>query len=363
MKIAVIGAASGQLPLCLKAREAGYETICFAWEKGAVCKEVVDRFYPVSVLEKDRIVELCRQEQVNGVVTNASDLLAEICAYVSGKLGLHGNDHEAIRHILDKNYVRAHTEGIEGLGQVRHLLYEGQAPEFYPCVVKPDSGSSKQGVSFVQNREGFEEALAYASAVSDHVLVEEYIEGREISVESLSYEGRHQVLQVTDKDSSGYPHFVELGHHQPAELPQGLRERIDKVVPAILDRLDFRNGASHVEFRISPQNELFLIEVNPRGGGDHISDRLVELSTGYDYLKAMIEVAAGCYRPEQIGHRAYAGIYYLCRQNEGVLPLFQAEDTCPWLVEKQVGDGELTEASGNYDRNGYLIYSADRKIK
>ena len=80
MKLAIIGASTGQLPLCLKAKEMGLKTICFAWEQGAICKDYVDKFYPISVLEKDEILEMCKLEKVNGVVSNASDLLAEITA-------------------------------------------------------------------------------------------------------------------------------------------------------------------------------------------------------------------------------------------------------------------------------------------
>lgn len=67
MKLAIIGAALGQLPICIKAKELGIETHCFAWPEGAVCKDVVDFFYPISILEKDAIVEKCKNLGVDGV--------------------------------------------------------------------------------------------------------------------------------------------------------------------------------------------------------------------------------------------------------------------------------------------------------
>ena len=86
MKLAIIGASTGQLPLCIKAKEMGIQTICFAWDKGAICKDYVDKFYPISVTEKDQIVDVCREERIDGIVSNASDILAEVVAYVSTKL-------------------------------------------------------------------------------------------------------------------------------------------------------------------------------------------------------------------------------------------------------------------------------------
>ena len=106
MKLAIIGASTGQLPLCLKARELGIETICFAWEQGAICKDYVDKFYPISVLDKEKILQICKTEDIDGVVSNASDLLAEISSYISEKMSLNGNLYKNILNIRDKKYVR-----------------------------------------------------------------------------------------------------------------------------------------------------------------------------------------------------------------------------------------------------------------
>ena len=87
-KLAIIGAADGQLPLCLKAKEMGIETYCFAWPKGAVCKDYVDKFYPISIFEMDEIVKMCSEIGVSGVVSNASETTALVVNYVAEKLGL-----------------------------------------------------------------------------------------------------------------------------------------------------------------------------------------------------------------------------------------------------------------------------------
>ena len=97
MKLAIIGASYGQKPLCEKAKEMGLNTICFSWPQGAVCKDVVDRFYPISIIDKDTIVDVCKAEHVDGVVSNASDLTAEVVSYVATCLGLHGNNYRLPR--------------------------------------------------------------------------------------------------------------------------------------------------------------------------------------------------------------------------------------------------------------------------
>ena len=69
--LAVIGASYLQLPLVQKARELGVRTLCFAWQEGAVCREIADIFFPVSILEKEEILAICRREKIDGITTIA----------------------------------------------------------------------------------------------------------------------------------------------------------------------------------------------------------------------------------------------------------------------------------------------------
>ena len=361
-KLAIIGAAHGQLPLCLKAKEMGIETICFAWDEGAICKDYVDKFYPISVLEKEKILSICMQEQIDGVVSNTSDLLVDVVSYISEKMGLIGNPYDTICKIKNKYYVRDLLKETNIVTTIKFFKYNGEEPTAYPCVVKPILGSSKKGVYYVDCKEEFDNVVSHIKQISDDILIEEYIKGREISVETISFQNKHYVLQITDKDSAGEPHFVELGHHQPAELSQELQNRIYEIIPQLLDTVGFCNGATHIELKIDNDNNIYLIEINPRGGGDEISSRLVELSTGYDYIKGMINVALGNFETPLILSHNYAGIYYLCNQVKERFEFFKNADKQDWLIEKKIIDYNLKVATGNYDRNGYLIYKSNKKI-
>ena len=361
-RLAIIGASIGQLPLCKKAKEMGHETFVFAWDKGAVCKGIADHFYPISIYEYDKIVEICKQNNIEGVVSNASDQTAEAVAYIAEKLKLNGTPYDVLMSLHDKYKVRSITQNISGLDTLRYYKYQGEDKSIYPCVVKPCVGGSKKGVSFVNDRTELTKALDYASLDNNQdILIEEFVEGKEISVESISFHGRHSVIQITDKDSSSAPHFVELGHHQPAQLPPEIRQKILDCIPRLLSVIGYTNGASHFELKYNNQ-KLFLIEANLRGGGDEISNRLVSMSTNVDYLKCLIDVALNNYSmllPEQTNH---AGIYYLCKQTANLLPLFKNAAGQPWCVEEQISSDELKESHSNYEHDGYLIYKSDHKI-
>lgn len=364
MKIAIIGASPGQLYLCRKAKQKGLETICFAWEKGAVCKDLVDKFYPISITEFDEILKVCQEEKIDGVVSNASDKTSEQVAYVAEAMGLHCTKRSVIQATRDKTITREISQHIEGFTPIRFYNYDGGTSKFLPCVVKPVPGAGKRGVSFVNTEEEFKEAIEYAD-VEPHtaILVEEFIDGKEVSVESISFEGKHYVIQITDKETTGAPHFLELAHHQPSMLCKDVQNKIRKAVPLLLSAVGFENGATHIELKIDNKN-VYLIEINARGGGDEISNQLVELSTGFDYVGSMIDVALGTFKEPQNLKQNYSGVYFLCKQTENRIPFFKSSINKPWLVELNMDfeKVEYNNAARNRDRNGFMVYKSNHKI-
>lgn len=362
-KIAIIGAASGQLPLCKKAAQMGLETYCIAYDKGAVCKDYVDHFIPISIVNMEEVVKVCRNEGIDGIVTNASDLTAEVAAYVSEKLGLNGTPHSVFFKLKNKAFIRRLSQNINEFASIRFYQYEGKDEGLYPCVIKPCIGNSKMGVSYVETQRDFREAIAYASVKGNtDILIEEYVDGKELSIESISFHGQHHIIQITDKDSSGAPHFVELGHHQPAIIPEKIRAKIESAIPSLLTAIGYTDGASHIEVKHNG-DDLWLIEANLRGGGDHISNELVQLSSGIDYLECMINVSLNDFKLPNPSHpEMFAGVYFLCKQTGNHLDFFQQASKKKWFVEGRITSLELEEAHSNYEHNGYVIYQSDKKI-
>jgi biotin carboxylase len=196
------------------------------------------------------------------------------------------------------------------------------------------------------------------------VLVEEYLAGgKEYSIECLSFAGTHQVIQYTEKESSGPPHFVETAHHQPADLPEYMKRKIDGAVDDVLSVLGLNCGMAHLELKII-DDQLYFIEVGARGGGDHIADVLTVKSTDFDYFKAAIECALGVYKPSEPHTIAYSGIYFHCQQNRHLVRLFKVARSAEWCIADTVMDSRFHEANTNVEASdsGYIIYCADHKI-
>ena len=364
-KLAIIGASYLQQPLVEKARELGVYTLCFAWEEGAVCKDLCDSFYPVSTVDKEAILEICRKERIDGIATIASDVAAPTVAYVAEKMGLPGNPYESALKANNKFRMRnAFREAGVPCPQYRMVTSAEDAVDLsFPLIVKPSDRSGSLAVSLAQDEESLKKAVSEAIEASfkGEAMVEEYIEGREISVEFISCAGKHYPLQITDKVTTGAPHFVEQEHHQPADLSAAQYRDIYAITARALDALGITDGASHTEFKLSTCGPV-LIETGGRMGGDFIGSDLVRLSTGFDYLKGVIEVALGCFTVPETHAAGYSGVYFLCEETKRILPIIRKEGAYPSIVRAEVTDPVLRPVTCSADRSGYFIYRDNHKV-
>lgn len=367
MKLAILGASKPHLPLYLKAKEMGIETYCIAWAKGAYCKDYADHFCDISITDKEAIAELCKAEGIDGIVSNALEIAVPTMAYVSEACGFNGNSYASACCAVNKRKMREAVHKYDACPQpeFKVLSDEEYLPKQYPVIIKPTDSSCSNGVTKVNSPKDIREAIKRAKEASEsgEVLVEECVYGREVSVESISYHGKHYVLTITDKETTGAPYFVETAHHQPSNLPENIKQKLKHFVPQILDAIGISNGASHAEFKIDDGGNVKFIEIGARGGGDFISYNLVELSTGYDYVKGMIEVALNLFTEPQIKASHFAGVYFLSKNTAYVKDFIVKNKKQDWVVDSEIQDEPLLELKKSQDRTGHIIYQADNKIE
>jgi biotin carboxylase len=371
-KLAIIGASYLQRPLVEKAKEMGLYTICFAWAEGAVCKDLVDEFYPISIVDKDEILKVCQEKQVDGICTIASDVAAPTVAYVEEKMGLIGNSHQASVTANNK-YAMRQAFMNAGVPCPKFLCVEDGADATtdkieksmkLPLIVKPADRSGSLGVTKVESIEELKGAIynALVCSFKKQAMIEEFVGGREISVEFISYQGKHYPLQITDKITTGAPHFVELEHHQPSTLSAEMYAKIYDITEKALNALGITNGASHSEYKITDDGDIYVIEIGGRMGGDFIGSDLVRLSTGYDFVKGVIDVALSTFNEPKLTESKHSGVYFLCKETEYLLPYFVNANNIEGVVMYEQTDAELRSITCSADRSGYLIYNDNKKL-
>lgn len=365
-KLAIIGASYLQLPLVKKANEMGIEIHCFAWEDGAVCKDIADYFYPVSILNYQEIFEVCKKIKIDGITTIATDMAVPTICYVAENLNLVTNTSKTGLIATNKGLMRQ-AFLLNNCNSPKFNIYQKQTEIYnnfnFPVIVKPVDRSGSRGISKIEKKSDLENAIksAIKESFSEQAIVEEYIEGREVSVETISWKGKHYILAITDKITTESPNFVELAHHQPSNLSIEIQNRIKEQTILALNALEIQNGASHSEFKINNKDEVYVIEVGARMGGDFIGSHLVELSTGYDFLKATINVSLNQFEEPVIKENLFSGVYFLCEETKNLLPYFKKKND--FEIEKDVQNHELKKITNSNDRSGYLIYQSSKKIE
>ncbi len=367
-KIAILGASYLQKPLVDKAISMGLETHCFAWDnEDAICKEIAHFFYPISVLDKDLILEKCLQINIDGITTIATDICIPTISFVAEKMNLISNSYHSSILSTNKGEMRKafniNTVTSPKSITVSHFDKNQFSAISFPLIVKPTDRSGSRGVTKVENNHDLDIAIQRGihESLEKKVVVEEFIDGVEVSVESISWKGKHYIITITDKVTTGVPYFVELEHHQPSLLSDEVQEKIKAETIKSLNALQIEFGASHSEFKINAANEVYAIEVGARMGGDFIGSHLVALSTGYDFLKGVIDVALNQFEEPNFNTKLFSGVYFLCQETQQLKPYFDKANDFDF--EKKILNTELKNSTNSNDRSGYLIYQSSHKIE
>ena len=367
-KIAVIGANEPLIPFYRQAKKLGYEIIGIAWAEGAVCKSYCDKFYPISFADKEKVLEVCWEEHVDGILSFSLESALPTVAYVAKRMGLVSNSEESIA-ITQSKFNQRQALQAAGIPVPHYYLIEAESDLAivscsYPVIVKPVDSGGSQGICKVESPEQLVDAYKYAVAYSrtSKAIIEEYVDGREFSVEYISHQGEHYFLQVTDKVTSGAPRFVEMQHHQPAAISESLQERIKNMVEAALTALKIENSASHTEIKLNSKGELFIIETGARMGGDYITSDLVRLSTGYDFVEGAIKLAVNKFEEPQFPKPMFSGVYFYSKLAPEVGQVIREHEKWPEIVEWEYSDEPLMEVKSNADRRGYFLYQNNERF-
>ena len=366
-KLAIIGASYLQVPLIEKAKSMGLETHVFAWKVGDIGEKLADYFYPISIMEKEKILEKCTEIGIDGVCSIASDLAVVTVNYVAEHMGLIGNGEESTflstnKHNMRLAFEKRHDPSPRSI--MVHKISDIKEELVFPVIVKPLDRSGSRGISKVNSREELRKAIENAEneGFIKEALIEEFVDGREYSVECISYKGKHSMLAVTLKYTTGNPHFIETGHLQPAPIDKELNDKIRSVIFHALDTLKISYGASHSEIKIDDNNRITLIEIGARMGGDHIGSILVRNSTGIDYVKAVVDIALGN-KPDlsKTEEKSSVGIHYICNRQDLEVYKIVKEEHPEYIINEDVPDDIKGEVLDSSSRFGYFIIKAGKR--
>lgn len=363
-KLAIIGASYLQVPLIKKAKEMGIETHVFAWQVGDEGELIADYFYPISIIEKEQILEECKRIGIDGITSIASDLAVVTVNYVAEKLGLTGNTIESSLLSTNKHNMRLAFESNGDPSPKSILVHNANdlvESVTFPVIVKPLDRSGSRGIYKIYEKELISEAVEKAKEVGFEKasLIEEYVVGKEYSVECISWEGKHHFLACTQKYTTGAPHYIETGHIEPADIDDKTKQRVIDVIYHALDSLKIRYGASHSEIKINENGDVTIIEIGARMGGDFIGSTLVQQSTGIDFVRAVIQVALG-EEPDLCPETATnaVGVHFIFDHSDIEQYEKVKKEHPEYVLEVMISPDCESEITDSSTRHGYFIMKA-----
>lgn len=287
-KILIIGASILQLPAIKKAKEMGLEVAVADFNPEAIGVPYADKYFNASTIDIEAIVRVAEEYQPDGIITLATDMPMRSIAVATSKLGLVGITSDTALKSTDKaEMIKAfRSAGVPVpwyyIVDNKAVFNENFAEFTFPCIMKPTDNSGSRGVVLIKSVDELVDAYKYSREQSRNgsVIVEEYLQGHEVSVEVIVYKSKVHILQVTDKLTTGAPNFVEMGHSQPSRFIGEALDKIHDVATKACAAVGIENGPVHVEMMVTECGPK-MIELGARMGGDCIATHLVQIGRAH----------------------------------------------------------------------------------
>lgn len=371
-KILIIGAGILQIPAIIEAKKMGLKVVAFDYDKNAPGFKIADEAYVISTIDIENAVKKAKEIKPDGVMTLASDMPLRTVAAIANELNLPSVSEETayaatnkarMREILQENgvpipiFYKINTK----------LLFDEKIKQFIDrqFIVKPADNSGSRGVGLCDVGSDMDKVYNYSMlhSRSGEILIEEYMTGQEVSVETFAINGQINIIAITDKITTGAPYFVEIGHSQPSTINSEIQREICEVAIAANKALNILNGPSHVEIIVT-QDGPKVVEIGARLGGDNITSHLVPLSSGINLVKATIQYALN-EDPDIKRTKKQAAVINYFKSPTGIITSIRGieeirkfDGVVEVQIAKNVGE-EVAEIRNSSDRIGYYICSGE----
>lgn len=361
----IIAGGALQCEFIKRVKERGYITHVFDNDSDCPGKAFADYFYHIDITDKEYIYEIAQQLNpvaVQAVVTEIGNITA---CWVGEKLGLRNNSYEIALDTTDKSRMKEifYKNGIPTAKSLV-LTAEMSADHIkfnYPFLVKSSDSSASRGLSFVQNENELTKALELARKNSHNglIIVEEFIEGTEFAVETISFNGKHFIVGVTELGVEIPPYIMLSYRIMPARISNELKEQIEAFTFKVLNAFNIQHGACHVEL-FHNKNGFFMVEIASRLGGWR--DKMMMASIGVNYLDLIIDDAVNI--PVEIRHlyNKYCLVRSILNEKDYERYLFLKENYPNNFLEEKINfPYRVFQAKNLIEAQGYYCLQTDTR--
>lgn len=339
-KVLMLGGSHFQVPSIVTAKKMGLHVITCDYLPGNPGHKFADEYYNVSTTDKEAVLALAKKLKVDGVVCYASDPAAPTAAYVSEKMGLASSPYQSVNILSNKDLFRAflkehrfNTPKAKGYDSIEEAKKEIDSFKL-PVIIKPVDSSGSKGVTKLTDKEKLQEQIEYALSFSrcKRFIIEEFVEkyGYQIAGDGFSVDGKLVFRAFANEhfDVDADHPFVPIGESWPYIMPDRVHQKLHDEIQRLITLLGMKTGAYNFDARIDKDENVYLMEVGPRNGGNLIA-QVTKYLTGVDMVEYTIKAALGedCSGIRMAEPRGYWSNYMIHTQKAGILKEVQIDES------------------------------------
>lgn len=317
-KIMLLGGLRYLLPVIEAAHKQGYYVITVDYIPDNIAHKYSDEYHNVSIVDKEAILALARELQIDGIMSFAVDPGVVTAAYVQEQMGLPAfGPYESVCILQNKdkfrNFLTQHGFNVpkaKGFSTVEEAMAETYWYP-WPIIVKPTDAAGSKGVTKVDSLKDLKPALEYAfeHSISKRVIVEEFIEkqGCSSDTDSFSLDGELKFVSFSAQrfDDNAVNPYTPSAYSWPSTMTEEQEAELTSELQRLLKLLNMRTSIYNIETRIGTNGKPYIMEVSPRGGGNRLAEML-RFATGVDLITACVRAAVGD-DVENVEQRPYCG--------------------------------------------------------
>lgn len=371
-RIMVIAGGSWQCPIVKTAKEMGHYVLCSNLYEDSPAFQFADEGKVANVLDKEKNLEIAREFKPDAVLTEQTDIAVPTVAYIAEQLGLKGIGVDVAKRFTNKYLMREYASKA-GIPMPRYRLCHtiDEAAEFLEgkseSIIKPIDSQSSRGIHIVHNREEIEkyfEDCVYYSNAEKAILIEEFIEGTEFTVDGIKTSSEYVVTAISEKEHYSYNPNVAKRLFFTKNNDRFDYDRLREENARMIRSMGLPFGLTHTEYKYK-DGKFYLIETAARGGGTKISSDIAKLVSGIDcnrlYLNMLTGGSEEIIRGDRHGCAVLGFFDFKPGKITDISGIREAEAMAGMHeISLEIGVGDvLGEARDDRSRCGYYILFAD----
>ena len=284
-KLMLLGGLRYLIPVIETAHELGIHVITVDYLPDNIAHKYSDEYHNVSIIDKQEVLKLAQELDIDGIMSFAVDPGVVTAAYVAEKLGLpFQGSYNSVSILQDKSKFRAFLQE-NGFNVPKAKGYKDLASAIddmnnwtYPVIVKPVDSAGSKGVARVDSPNNLAEAFKKAQKESHkgEVIIEEFIEkdGCSSDSDSFTVNGILKVCTFSDQyfDTKAENPYTPSAYSWPSSMAQRSQEELRSELPRLMTLLDMKTGIYNIETRLGKNGKTYIMEVSPRGGGNRLAE-------------------------------------------------------------------------------------------